>query len=238
MATVLPGRSREIGELGGVARKGGLVTLLGGGGTGKTRLLKALLAAVAGEFPGGTFRVDLGDLRRPDLVAPRVAAALRVSEEPGVPLADTLASALRGRRAVLALDSCEHLTGACADLGQRLLAGSPELLVVAASRVALGAAGETVWEVPPLDRPDPGERDPERAARSGAVRLFVARARDARQASAWRRATARPWRRSARPRAACRWPSSWPRHGSATWMPARSPTGWVTRHRTARRCEP
>ena len=180
MATVLPGRSREIGELGGVARKGGLVTLLGGGGTGKTRLLKALLAAVAGEFPGGTFRVDLGDLRRPDLVAPRVAAALRVSEEPGVPLADTLASALRGRRAVLALDSCEHLTGACADLGQRLLAGSPELLVVAASRVALGAAGETVWEVPPLDRPDPGERDPERAARSGAVRLFVARARDAR----------------------------------------------------------
>ena len=97
-ARSLADRDQEIGELRGLARDGGLVTLLGEAGTGKTRLLKALLSALDGEFPDGTFRVDLGDLRRPDLVAARVAAALRVSEEPGVPLADTLASALRGRQ--------------------------------------------------------------------------------------------------------------------------------------------
>jgi predicted ATPase len=179
-ASGLAGRDRELGELRDLARDGGLVTLVGAAGTGKTRLLKALLPVLADEFPDGIFRVDLADLRRPDLVPARVASVLGVWEEPGVPLADTMAGVLHGRRAVLALDGCEQLAGACADLAQLLLASAPELLIIAASPQALGAAGETVWPVPPLALPAPGERDPVRAARSGAVRLFADRAGAAR----------------------------------------------------------
>jgi predicted ATPase len=179
-ASGLAGRDREIGELRDLARAGGLVTLLGAAGTGKSRLLKALLSVLADEFPDGIFRVDLSDLSRPGLVPARVASVLGVWEEPGVPLADTMAGVLRGRRAVLALDGCEQLAGACADLVQRLLAGAPGLLIMAAGPQALGAAGETAWPVPPLALPAPGERDPVRAARAGAVRLFAERAREAR----------------------------------------------------------
>jgi predicted ATPase len=176
----LAGRDRELSELRDLTGAGGLVTMAGAGGTGKTALLRALLAALADRFPDGIFRVDLGDLHWPDLVPARVAAALGVWEEAGVPLAETLAAALRGRPAVLALDGCDQLADACADLCRRLLADSPELLIVTASRHALGVAGETVWPIPPLTLPAPEERDPGQAARSGAVRLFAERARDAR----------------------------------------------------------
>jgi predicted ATPase len=151
----LAGRDRELGELRDLAGGGGLLTIAGAGGTGKTALLRALLAVLADRFPDGIFQVDLGDLHWPDLVPARVAAALGVWEEAGVPLAETLAAALRGQAAVLALDGCDQLAGACADLCRHLLADSPELLIVTASRHALGAAGETVWPIPPLTLPAP-----------------------------------------------------------------------------------
>ena len=158
------GRGREIDELHRFALSMRAVTLCGAGGIGKTRLLLRLIAGLARDFPDGTFFVGLGDLRQPDLVAARVAAVIGVSEEPGVPLLDTLSDALRNRRLLLALDNCEHLIDACATLCQRLLASSPGLLVVATSREALRVAAEAVWQVPPLDLPPAGTDDPERAA--------------------------------------------------------------------------
>jgi predicted ATPase len=174
--SVFAGWEREISDLRRLAPGGRVLTLCGAGGTGKTRLLQALMSAAAGEYPDGTFLARLGDLRQPDHLADLVAAVLGVSQEPRVPITDTLAEALRGRRLLLALDGCEHLAGACATLCQRLLATAPGLLVVAASRVPLGVAAETVWPVPPLTRPEPGEADPARAAGSAAVRLFTSRA--------------------------------------------------------------
>jgi predicted ATPase len=170
------GRERELGELRQFACGPRAVTVCGAAGIGKTRLLMRLLSVVAGHYPDGTFLVGLGDLRQPDLVASRVAAAVGICEEPGVPLPDTLAEALSSRRLVLALDECEHLAGACASLGQRLLASSPGLAVVAASRTPLGLADEAVWAVPPLALPPLGVTDPEQALRSDAVRLFADRA--------------------------------------------------------------
>jgi predicted ATPase/DNA-binding CsgD family transcriptional regulator len=170
------GREREIDELRRFARSMRAVTLCGAGGIGKTRLLLRLIDGLAGDFPDGTYFVGLGDLRQPDLVAARVAAVIGVSEEPGVPLLDTLADALRHRRLLLALDNCEHLIDACATLCQRLLASSPGLLVVATSREALRVAAEAVWQVPPLVLPAAGTGDPEQAARSDAVALFTDRA--------------------------------------------------------------
>ena len=152
------GRERELEELRQFARGMRAVTLCGAGGIGKTRLLLRLLAALADDFPDGTWFVELGDLRQAELVVSRVATAIGVAEEPGVPLIDTLADALRTRRLLLALDNCEHLIDACASLCQRLLASSPGLQVLATSREALRVAAEAVWQVPPLALPGrPGQ---------------------------------------------------------------------------------
>src|SRR5580704_13606839 len=170
------GRAREIDELRRFAGSMRAVTLCGAGGIGKTRLLLRLIDALARDFPDGTYFVGLGDLRQPDLVAARVAAVIGVSEEPGVPLVDTLSGALRSRTLLLALDNCEHLIDACASLCQRLLASSPGLLVVATSREALRVAAEAIWPVPPLALPGAGTADPARAAGFDAVALFTERA--------------------------------------------------------------
>src|SRR5580693_9720497 len=170
------GRAREIDELRRCAGSMRAVTLCGAGGIGKTRLLLRLIDALARDFPDGTYFVGLGDLRQPDLVAARVAAVIGVSEEPGVPLLDTLADALRPRRLLLALDNCEHLIDACATLCQRLLASSPGLLVVSTSREALRVAAEAVWQVPPLDLPAAGLTGAADLAAYDAVRLFADRA--------------------------------------------------------------
>ncbi len=126
------------------------LTLCGPGGIGKTRLALRLLASMAAEFPDGAWFVELADLQQPDLVISRVTTALGVSEEPGRPLLETLADVLRRRRLLLALDTCEHLIDACAEVARQLLASSPGLRLVATSREPLRVAAETVWRVPPL----------------------------------------------------------------------------------------
>ena len=153
------------------------LTLCGAGGIGKTRLALRTLAAAADDFPDGTWFVELGDLRQSDLVVSRVASAIGVSEEPGRPLLDTLADALRSRQLLLALDNCEHLIEACARLCQRLLASSPGLRLLATSREPLRVAGERVWQVPPLSvAPDGVPSTAEEAERYEAMRLFAERA--------------------------------------------------------------
>src|SRR5262252_6457019 len=171
------GRERELGELRQFARSIRAVTLCGSGGIGKTRLALRVLAGLTGEFPDGVWFIELGDLGRPELVVPRVASVIGVEEEPGRPLLDTLADALRPRRLLLALDNCEHLIDVCARVGQRLLSSSPGLRLVATSREPLHVAAETVWQVPPLSvAPDGAAADPEEACRYEAVRLFADRA--------------------------------------------------------------
>jgi predicted ATPase/DNA-binding CsgD family transcriptional regulator len=164
----------KLRELLGVTRA---LTLCGTGGIGKTRLALQVLAAVADEFPDGVWLVELGDLQQPDLVVSRVAAVVGVGEEPGRPLLETLADALRPRRLLLALDNCEHLIDACARVCQRLLASSPGLRVMATSREPLRVAAETVWQVRRLSvAPGGAAVAPEDASRYEAIRLFAARA--------------------------------------------------------------
>jgi predicted ATPase/DNA-binding CsgD family transcriptional regulator len=171
------GREREIAEAGRMLQRARALTLCGPGGIGKTRLALRILAATADEFPDGAWFVELADLRQPELVASRVAAVIGVSEEPGRPLVDTLADALRPRRLLLALDNCEHLIDACAQLGQRLLASSPGLRLLSTSREPLRIAAETAWEVPPLAvAPGDAERLAKDAHRYEAIRLFAERA--------------------------------------------------------------
>jgi predicted ATPase/DNA-binding NarL/FixJ family response regulator len=153
------------------------LTLCGTGGIGKTRLALQVLAAAADDYPDGVWFVELGDLRQPDLVVSRVASVIGVSEEPSRPLLETLADALRPRRLLLALDNCEHLIDACAQVCQRLLASSPGLRLIATSREPLRVAAERVWQVPPLSvAPDDVPATAEEAYRFEAVRLFADRA--------------------------------------------------------------
>jgi predicted ATPase/DNA-binding CsgD family transcriptional regulator len=171
------GRERELDELGRFVLSMRAVTLCGPGGIGKTRLALRVLAGLTDDFPDGVWFIDLGDLRQPDLVVSRVASVVGVDEEPGRPLLETLAEALRPRRLLLALDTCEHLIDSCARLCHRLLASSQGLHVLATSREPLRMAGETVWQVPPLSLPQPGVAEvAEELSRYEAVRLFGDRA--------------------------------------------------------------
>jgi len=171
------GRERELDELRRFVLSMRAVTLCGPGGIGKTRLALRVLAGLADDFPDGVWFIELADLRQPELVVSRVASVIGVDEEPGRPLLDTLADALRPRRLLLALDTCEHLIDACARLCHRLLASSPGMRVLATSREPLRMAAETVWQVPPLTLPEPGAaQTPDELRRYEAIRLFGDRA--------------------------------------------------------------
>jgi predicted ATPase/DNA-binding NarL/FixJ family response regulator len=174
--TSFVGRADEVASLAGMLRAGRALTLCGAGGIGKTRLALRLLAGVRADFPDGIWFVDIGELTQPQLVVSAVAAAIGVHEEPGRPLADTLADAVRHRQGVLALDNCEHLVAACARLCQLLLASAPGLRIMTTSREPLHVAAETVWQVPPLRLPPAEVTDPAQISGSDAVRLFAERA--------------------------------------------------------------
>jgi predicted ATPase/class 3 adenylate cyclase len=183
--TSFVGRERELAQLGALAEAHRLVTLIGVGGTGKTRLMLQLGAELLGRRGDGVWLVELAPVASPDLIGGEVARALGVRDEPGRALLDTLVDFLRSKSLVLLLDNCEHVIGAAADLVDRLLATCPSLAVLASSREVLGVAGETVFQVPSLIVPASiGEGEDhdeqaawfEEAAAADAVRLFVDRA--------------------------------------------------------------
>jgi predicted ATPase/DNA-binding CsgD family transcriptional regulator/Tfp pilus assembly protein PilF len=177
------GRERDLAELARLLGEVRALTLSGPGGIGKTRLAIQLARNVIAQGSGApddldeAWLVELADWR--GQTAQHVAATLGVREEPGVPLAQTLAEALRSRHMLLILDTCEHQVGDCATLVQLLLARCPWLRIVATSREPLRVRGETVWRVPPLDLPPERANGTDLGAHE-AVRLFAARAAGAR----------------------------------------------------------
>ena len=172
------GREREVAEIGRLLATTRLLTLTGTGGIGKTRLALQVAMELVGSYPDGVWLVELAPVVDPGLVPQAVAAVIGVREQPGRPLLQTLADALRDRHLLLVLDNCEHLVGACAELVDALLRACPELWVLATSREPLRVSAETTWRVPPLSVPAPLDgRAIDETARSEAGRLFVERAR-------------------------------------------------------------
>ena len=171
------GRERDLAELARLLSDVRALTLCGPGGIGKTRLAVRLACEAVPGFPDGAWLAELADTEDSALVTQRVAAALGVRPEPERPLAETLAAALRPRRLLLILDTCEHVVDACAALVQQLLASCPGLRVIATSREPLRVRGETVWRVPPLELPAAAdELTPGELAAHEAIRLFTDRA--------------------------------------------------------------
>ncbi|HEX8703283.1 MAG TPA: protein kinase, partial [Myxococcaceae bacterium] len=173
----LIGRDRESSELGQLVPNCRLVTLLGPGGTGKTRLAIHVAAQLAGTFAHGAGFVDLSPITDAEGIPRAIAAALNIREEPERSLRETLVLQLRAKHLLLVLDNCEHLVTACAEYVEPLLAACPRLWIIATSREPLAIVAETTFLVAPLSIPEQSAGiGLEQIAKTDSVRLFVERA--------------------------------------------------------------
>ncbi|GAA2741074.1 ATP-binding protein [Kitasatospora cinereorecta] len=171
------GRRGELGEIGRLLASSRLLTLVGPGGVGKTRLALRAAAAAEPSFRDGVRLVELARLRDPLLLAQSVVDVLDVQDRSDRSAAEVLSAHLADRELLLVLDNCEHLAGPTAHLVETLLRAAPGLTVLATSRQALGVIGEHLFTVPPMRVPT-GERlpGPRALLRYEAVSLFVQRA--------------------------------------------------------------
>jgi predicted ATPase/DNA-binding SARP family transcriptional activator len=152
-----------------------LVTLVGPGGTGKTRLALAVAEELAPVFAGGAVFVDLSGVLEADLFLPTVAQSLGVADT-GPALLAALSEQLRGRALLLVLDNLEQIPEAAPVLAE-LLATAAHVRVLATSRAPLRLSGEHQYPVQPLPLPRPGVRDVDQLAQNEAMQLFAMRAR-------------------------------------------------------------
>ncbi|MFE9575422.1 ATP-binding protein [Nocardia sp. NPDC006044] len=160
-AAVLPapltsfvGRERERAALRDAVRAHRQVTALGPGGVGKTRLALAVATDLTHEFTGGAWFVDLVPVTDPAMAGAAVARALRLGEQQGRGLDESVSAALGERRVLLVLDNCEHLRDGVAPFIEHLLAHCPNVTVLATSRARLMVPFEQVFTVPPLSLGD------------------------------------------------------------------------------------
>ena len=176
--TTFIGRKRELAEAKRLLASARMLTLIGPGGTGKTRLALQAGADLLASFADGVWMVELAPLADPALMEQTVAYVLGLREAPGQPLIDLIAEYLQSRSLLLILDNCEHLVEACAQLADHLLRACPQLKIIASSREALGIAGETVYRVPSLSLPK-SDAAISTLMQCESVQLFMERARAA-----------------------------------------------------------
>ncbi|HEU0297116.1 MAG TPA: adenylate/guanylate cyclase domain-containing protein [Anaerolineales bacterium] len=169
------GRAREMEEARKLLPFTRMLTFIGPGGTGKTRLSLQVAMEQFENFKDGVWLVELAPLTDPAYIISTIASIFKLREVQGVSLNDVLMDYLRGKHLLLILDNCEHLVEACAELSERLLYACPNLKIIASSREALGIAGETVYRVPSLSLP-PEESPANSLLEFESVQLFVERA--------------------------------------------------------------
>ena len=167
------GREREQTEIRQLLLSDRLVTLIGPGGAGKTRLALQVAAQLLDGEGDGVWLVELAGVSDPDYVTTVVASALTIQPDAGRPLEDSLVDCLRHQRILLILDNCEHVVSAAATLCDSFLKSCPGVHVLATSREPLAIDGEAVFRVPPLSLPPVGAADPHAF---DAIRLFEERA--------------------------------------------------------------
>jgi predicted ATPase/class 3 adenylate cyclase len=171
------GREPDIAEARQLLAKNRLLTLVGAGGIGKTRLSLQVAASAMDAFPDGVWLVELATVNDPRLVPQAVAFVLGVKQEAGRPLVEVLSTHVSGRRLLVILDNCEHLLQACAELARAMLRAGAEAKILASSREPLHVAGEAIFPVPPLPVPGPNRAWTRNAVEQyDAVRMFAERA--------------------------------------------------------------
>ena len=167
--TSFVGREKQIEEVRALLTTSSLVTLVGAGGSGKTRLALQVAASLANSEEDGVWLVEMAGLSDPTFLYGEVARAVDVREEPGRPISSTLVKELEAKRLLLVLDHCEHLADACGSLADYLLRYCPNIHILATSREPLNVEGEQTYSVPSLPQ-------------SEALRLFTQRAQAAQPA--------------------------------------------------------
>jgi predicted ATPase/class 3 adenylate cyclase len=184
--TSFVGRDRELEEVAALVGRHRLVTLIGTGGTGKTRLMLEAAARVLDRYPDGVWLAELAPLGDPSQIPSEVARAVGAPEVPGVPALATVSAFLAEKDLLLLMDNAEHLVDGVARFAERVLATAPSLRILTTSREALAVPGEAVLQLQSLSCPTIGIVRPggitdapvdlEAAASTEAVRLFTERA--------------------------------------------------------------
>jgi predicted ATPase/DNA-binding SARP family transcriptional activator len=148
------GRERELDEVTHLIAAHRLVTLVGTGGIGKTRLSLKVGERLLREYADGIWLIELASLSDPALVPQTVAKLFQLLEKSGESLTEKLIRVMRPKSMLLILDNCEHVLDACAQLADTLLRSCPNLKILTSSREPLGITGESQYHVPSLALPD------------------------------------------------------------------------------------
>ncbi|WP_460368396.1 ATP-binding protein, partial [Actinocorallia lasiicapitis] len=164
------GRAQELAQVAGLLERARLVTVVGAGGVGKTRVALRSAGAAADRFGDGVCLVELSALHDPELLPHTVGVALGLPGSAAQPPLEAVLDYLRGREILLVLDTCEHLVDACAIFVETVLADAPGVKVLATSRQPLDVPGEYTFPIAPLPVPDEGPFE------GTAVELFAQRA--------------------------------------------------------------
>ncbi len=178
--TSFVGRRDEMTAVRSLIGEARLVTLVGSGGCGKTRLALQVAAGLVDGYPDGLWLTELGPVIGSGAVALSVAAVLAIKVRPGTSVVETIAEHMAPRCALLVLDNCEHVVEASAVLVDSILSSCPHVRILATSRQPLGMSDEVTFRVPSLALPPGGGPfSPVEVAASEAAQLFVDRARRA-----------------------------------------------------------
>jgi predicted ATPase/DNA-binding CsgD family transcriptional regulator len=171
------GRRRELADVRKKLSAARLVSLVGPGGVGKTRLAIRVATELGRGFRDGTWLVELADIRDPALVSNAVMAALDLRDQAAAEPLPLLLTYLQDKQLLLLVDNCEHLLAAAAQLVGEVVRAAPGVRVIATSREPLSVEGEHVIPVPPLALPAAQQAEPlSRLGQNEAVRLFTERA--------------------------------------------------------------
>jgi len=176
--TTFVGRDDDVAEVLEAVHHSRVVTLIGVGGVGKTRLAVQAAAEALPRYRDGVWLCELGPLSDPAALPDVVAASLGVQQRPGQSMTESLVATLRSKELLVVLDNCEHLLDAAAQLVAALMAACPSMTVLATGREGLGVRGERMMMVRSLPLPGEGAATEEILA-ADAVQLFTERAEQA-----------------------------------------------------------
>ena len=153
------GRGREVAEVRALVESFRLVKLTGAGGCGKTRLGLQVAAELLDGSGDGVWLAELASATDEGAVATAICEALRLAGQPGRPVLEALLDALALQDVLIVLDNCEHLIGGCAKTAEAIVRRCLRVHLLATSREPLGIGGETLYRVPSLSLPGPGDAD-------------------------------------------------------------------------------
>ncbi|MEO8665062.1 MAG: tetratricopeptide repeat protein [Ignavibacteria bacterium] len=171
------GREREIAEIKNLLTGTRKLTIVGSGGTGKTRLAIRAATDLIDEFENGVWFVELSALNDPELIEKEISIALNLKEEGDKNLIDILKEYLEDKQLLIIFDNSEHLLDKCAEIAYALLQRCPKLKIISTSRESLNISGEKIYRVPPLSVPDNStDHTPESLKEYESSRLFIERA--------------------------------------------------------------